>query len=201
LKWEQRNSLETFLSLLNTNINEIKEWLLNTLPVLPSKYRIALVYQTLTGLRPSEACMSLKLLGVLKDQGKLSNYYNQELRMLQHFKYEQFLRKSKNAYISFVSDELLENALKVKYTQNYYSIQSYLKKKKIPLRARHLRQLYSTMLRNKGVPTEIIDLVQGRVGKSIFVRFYYKPFLKETKTQVLQALKPLQEELFSTLQQ
>lgn len=145
--------------------------------------------------------MSLKLLGVLKDQGKLSNYYNQELRMLQHFKYEQFLRKSKNAYISFVSDELLENALKVKYTQNYYSIQSYLKKKKIPLRARHLRQLYSTMLRNKGVPTEIIDLVQGRVGKSIFVRFYYKPFLKETKTQVLQALKPLQEELFSTLQQ
>jgi hypothetical protein len=132
LKWEQRNNLETFLSLLNTNINEVKEWLFNILSKLPLKYKTALVYQTLTGLRPNEACMSLKLLGVLKEQNKLSDYYDRDLKMLQHFRYKQFLRKSKNAYISFISDSLLENALKVKYNQDYYAIQSYIKKKKFP---------------------------------------------------------------------
>jgi len=199
LKWEQRNGLETFLSLLNTDINEVKEWLFTTLPILPLKYKTVLVFQTLTGLRPSEASLSLKLLGNLKDHNKLSDYYNPELKLLQHFKYKQFLRKSKNAYISFISDELLENALKVRYTQNYYAIQSYLKKKKIPLRARHLRQLFSTILRNKGVPAEVIDLLQGRIGQSIFMRFYYKPFLQEMKTKTLEAIKPLQEELLSIL--
>jgi intergrase/recombinase len=69
------------------------------------------------------------------------------------------------------------------------------------LRARHLRQLYSTTLRNKGIPKEMIDLLQGRIGQSIFTRFYYKPFLKEIQTKTLEAIKPLQEELFTTLKQ
>jgi len=199
LKWEQRNSLETFLSLLNTNINDIQNWLHDALPLLPLKYRVALVYNALTGMRPSEACLSLKILARLNEQNRLSEYYNQELCMLEHFRFKEFLRGSKNVFISFVSHRLLKHALKVKFTQDYYSIQSYLKKKHIPLRARQLRQLYSTLLRNNGIPTEVIDLVQGRIGKGIFVRFYYKPLLQEVGQKILGIIKPLEQELVAFL--
>jgi len=199
LKWEQRNSFETFLSILNSDINGTKQWLIESLPKLPLKYRTALVYQALTGLRPNEACMSLRLLGELREQNRISEYYDSDLNMLEHFRYPQFLRGSKNTFISFIDEELLKKALRVKFTQTYNSIQSYLKKKRIPLKARNLRQLFATVLRNKGIPSETINLVQGRISKGVFVRFYYKPLLKQIGTEILQAIKPLQNELLHYL--
>jgi hypothetical protein len=45
----------------------------------------------------------------LNSEGKLSEYYNQELQVLEHFKYGKvFLRGTKNAYISFVSKEMID---------------------------------------------------------------------------------------------
>jgi hypothetical protein len=44
---------------------------------------------------------------------------------------------------------------------------------------------------------EIVDLLQGRVGKSIFLRHYYRPGLAEYKDKVLTAVEKLREKIIS----
>lgn len=39
-------------------------------------------------------------------------------------------------------------------------------------------KIFATYLRNNGIEQEIIDLLQGRIAKSIFVRHYYRPDFK-----------------------
>ena len=57
--------------------------------------------------------------------GELSNYLNKELLMLEHFRYgDLFLRRCKNAYISFVTPELLE-LVKAKWNQAVEKISCY----------------------------------------------------------------------------
>jgi hypothetical protein len=40
-------------------------------------------------------------------------------------------------------------------------------------------------------------LLQGRIGKSIFVRHYWSPAIKELKQRVLKALKELESNILS----
>ena len=49
------------------------------------------------------------------------------------------------------------------------------------------------------MPSEIIDLLQGRIGESIFVKFYYRPYLEQVKESVFKTIEPLQNELLSIL--
>ena len=44
-----------------------------------------------------------------------------------------------------------------------------------------------------------IDLLQGRVGTSIFAKHYYRPLLAELRDRVLAATKPLEDELMPLL--
>ncbi|MGB9135476.1 MAG: hypothetical protein WCC63_07860, partial [Candidatus Bathyarchaeia archaeon] len=56
LKWEKRSALETFVSILNSNVNDTAEWLRDIVKVLPKKYATVVVFNALTGLRPTEGC-------------------------------------------------------------------------------------------------------------------------------------------------
>ena len=54
-------------------------------------------------MRPSEAVESCRLV-----RSDLEAYLNREFMTLEHWKYpERFLRRSKNAYISFVDEEFI----------------------------------------------------------------------------------------------
>jgi len=44
LKWEKRSALETFVSILNSNVNDTAEWLRNIVRVLPKKYATVVVF-------------------------------------------------------------------------------------------------------------------------------------------------------------
>ena len=135
----------------------------------------------------------------MDDRSRLREYLNYDLMMLQHFKYKKkFLRGSKNAFISFISNELLELVLEHKPAMKYTAVTSALRKRKCRIRVNELRKLYSTTLRNH-LPSEAIDLLQGRIGHSIFIRFYYKPFLQDIKTKTLEGIRPLQKELISAV--
>jgi intergrase/recombinase len=37
------------------------------------------------------------------------------------------------------------------------------------------RTIFATFMRNNGIEQEIIDRLQGRLPKSIFLRYYYRP--------------------------
>jgi len=121
--------------------------------------------------------------------------------MLQNFKYlGLFLRKSKNAFISFVSPELLDTVLKAKPVFEYSALDTKLGRLGIKIQTKYLRKLYATTLRNSGILSEIIDLVEGRIGKSVSIKSYYKPFLMDVRDRILRVVEPLQWELLYMLE-
>ena len=82
------------------------EWVRDAISKMPEPYYNIIVYNTLTGLRPTEACISLSLV-----QNDLENYYNKEKSFLEHFKYpELFIRRTKKAYISVINDLIIQIA-------------------------------------------------------------------------------------------
>lgn len=157
------------------------------------------MFTALTGLRPSEAVNSCKLIVELSDQNRLSEYLDSDMMMLKHFKFKDtFLRGCKNAYISFVTEELLNLVLETKPVIKYATLQTKVKRLGLRNRTKQLRKLYATTLRNY-IPHEVVDLLQGRISQSIFLRFYYKPFLADIRRKTLEGIYSLQEEAFSKL--
>ncbi|MCJ7635579.1 hypothetical protein MUP77_24715 [Candidatus Bathyarchaeota archaeon] len=199
LKYQKYNALNAVMSILDTNLNDSKEWLLRVLPNVSRDIATILVFDVLTGLRPSEAAMSCALITELNEQNRLAEYYDEELGLLQHFKYkERFLRNSKNAYISFVSPELMKTVLENRPRRQYWSVQKAIEHAGFNLQVKMLRKLNATVLRNQ-LDREVIDLLQGRVGESIFVKFYYRPVLIQIREKTIMALEPLENELLLRL--
>jgi len=191
LKWEKRTGLETVMSLFETNLTDILEWLLEAVRSLPEDYKAVLVFQALTGLRPGEVIESCRLV-----RSDLDGYLNRELMALEHWRYpERFLRRSKNAYLSFVDEDLIGMVLEAGRIPPKTAIKSALRKRGLPMRMMDLRKLYATTLREAGIPREAIDLLQGRVSQNIFMMHYYKPYLKELRTRVLEAIRSIKERL------
>ena len=127
------------------------------------------VFDTLTGLRATESCHAIKLL-----QSNAEDYYNSELGLLQHYRFKDlFIRNSKNAYISIVDDDILEIAKSA--CPAYQKVRSTLRRQNKVMNMAYCRKIFATYLRDKGIPTEVIDLLQGRVSASIFAMHYYRP--------------------------
>jgi intergrase/recombinase len=134
------------------------------------KYSSALLYRTLTGLRPAEACSSLKLL-----EERKQDYLARDNRLLEHFRFPSiFLRRTKNAYISIVSERMLELA-GGSSPVSHNSLRLALSRKEIKMNVSICRKIFATFLRNERVEQEMIDLLQGRIPRSVFVRHYYGP--------------------------
>ena len=200
LKWENITSLETFLSILNSNLEEAEIWLKQVIKKLPSDYSTVLIFDVLTGLRPSEAAMSCKLITDLSNMNKLDLYLDKDLMMLQHFRFpDLFLRKSKNAYISFITPELLQLVLETKPSMKYSAIDTMIGRQGFNTKTKQLRKIYATRLRND-LPQELVDLLQGRISQTVFMKFYYKPLLKDIQQKTIRALQTLQMELLSQIQ-
>jgi len=172
LKWSNGQDLNTFSSILNSKANyaNMVAWLKNTCSTLPSDYGNILLFSTLTGLRPAEACYSLRLIHTDKN-----NYLNSENMTLEHFKYpNKFIRRTKKAYVSIVTDSLLEIARR-SGCHSYNAIRLMARRNDIDMRMSYCRKIFATYLKINGVESEIIDLLQGRIPKSVFVRHYYRP--------------------------
>ena len=201
LKWEKRGGVEAFLSIVNTDLREVERWLRTAIDKLPRRHSATLGFQALTGVRPSEACTAVSLMAELERRNELEKYFNRELLMLEHFRFPRlFLRKSKNCYVSFVREDVLRLTLRaVRGKMTYRAMVQVIQSRGLPVRMLQLRKLYATTLRERGITREIIDLLQGRIGQSIFLRHYYKPYLSQVKTKVLEAMEQLTNELITAL--
>ena len=176
LKWSDgNNSLQVFQTIVNneTNYDSMLEWIKDTCSQIPKSYANILIYCTLTGLRADEACKSLSL--VKKNQ---NNYLNRETMVLEHFKYPNiFLRRTKQAFISIANDTIL-NLEKESNDYSYNALRCHLNRKNIQMNMNYCRKIFATFMRNNGIEQEIIDLLQGRIPKAVFVRHYYRPDLE-----------------------
>lgn len=199
LKWEKKVSLDIVLDIMNMNLQDCWLWLKRVLRELPKEYGCVLVFAALTGLRPNEAVNSTKLISDLFDSGRLEEYLNQEFLLLEHFRYgDIFLRRYKNAYISFLTPEILKLITTVKPRIKYTTLHTKIHRLGLANKTKQLRKYFATKLR-ESLPTEAIDLLQGRINRSVFLRYYYKPFLKDIRTKTLQGIAPLQKELLKIL--
>ena len=193
LRWQKTSHLEVFVNLLNTDIGEVRCWLVDAIQKLPVKYSAVLVFAAVTGLRPEEAFKSVRLISELAEAGRLESYLNSKLNMLEHFRFpDLFLRGNKNAYISFVPESVLKLILAVKPRVSSNGLRKALKKTGLKVRIKDLRKLFATTVRDNDVPEEIVDLLQGRIPQSIFLRHYYKPeLLKDVRERVLKAVEAI----------
>jgi len=191
LHWQKTSHLEVFLSMLNTDMGDVKSWFKEASEKLPKKYSVTLVFAAATGLRPDEACKSISLLSELAEANRLGEYLNAQLGMLEHFRFPNlFIRGCKNCYISFVPEELLKHVLNVKPKVKANGLRSAIEKAGLKVRIKDLRKLFATTLRENGISEEVIDLLEGRIPQSIFLRHYYKPdLLRSIREKVLEAIE------------
>jgi hypothetical protein len=186
LKWSNGDSLTSFNNIMNnrTNYSSMVAWLKNAYSKLPKEYGNILLYCTLTGLRPTESTNSILL--IHKDIG---NYMNKESMTLEHFRYPGiFIRKTKKAYISIVTDTILDVA-RNSGCYSYNAVKMLMMRKNIDMNMSYCRKIFATYLKMNGVESEIIDLLQGRIPKSVFVRHYYRPDPNNSRIrQILETL-------------
>ncbi len=72
-----------------------------------------------------------------------------------------------------------------------------LQRNQLPMRLDELRDYYGTFMVRHGLIKEKVDLLQDRIGKSVFVRHYWSPAIKELKQRVFKALKELELNVLS----
>ncbi len=176
LKWANGDSFTSFNNIMDnsTNYSSMVTWLKNAYSKLPREYGNVLLYCTLTGLRPTEATESVLLI-----HDEIDNYINKESMTLEHFRYpEIFIRRTKKAYISIVTDTILDVA-RNSGSYSYNAIKMLMMRNNIDMNMSYCRKIFATYLRMNQVEVEIIDLLQGRIPKSVFARHYYRPDLTQ----------------------
>jgi intergrase/recombinase len=58
-----------------------------------------------------------------------------------------------------------------------------------------LRDFFGSFMVRHGLIREEVDLLQGRIPLSIFIRHYWSPSFKELRERTLQAVKQLDQSL------
>jgi hypothetical protein len=193
LKWSNGDSLETFNNMfINTdqNYSSMIEWLKDTCSKLCSSYGNILLFNTLTGLRPDEACKAIQII-----QKEEDNYIRRDLMILEHYKFPDiFIRRTKKAYFSVVTDSILSLA-KQSANCGYNALRLAVKRKKLDMKMAYCRKIFATYLRTHGIEQEIIDLLQGRSPKSVFARHYFKPNFGKEKEKITVRLENLYQQI------
>jgi hypothetical protein len=187
LKWSNEDSIQIFHNITNIeqDFDSMISWLKDTVKKLPMSYGNILLYDALTGLRPKEACESLRLL-----KNEPCNYLKEDSMILEHYKYQQFIRRTKKAYISIITDSILTIA-KGSSICSYNALRLAVKRKGLAMNMAYCRKIFATHLRTNGIEQEIIDLLQGRTPKSVFVRHYFRPDFNYDR--IRNSLDPLYE--------
>jgi hypothetical protein len=197
IKKVKADPIEAFTRIFNGNAhNGLGKWYNDALAVLAPNEKLYLRYMMLSGTRAMEGIKSFNILVDLGDK-YTEEYYNSQSKFLEHFRYgKDFLRNSKNSYVSAVPKELL-NEISHSSKVSYNAISKKIVRSGLNMKIKKLRSYYATSMRQYGLLSEEIDLVQGRIGKSIFLAHYFKADPLPLSDKILQLLPKLEESLLS----
>ncbi|MDN5847804.1 MAG: hypothetical protein L0H53_16185 [Candidatus Nitrosocosmicus sp.] len=177
LKWSSgNNSIEGFHNMVRENgvgnIDDMLEWIKQTINEFP-RFANILKFNVLTGLRPQESIDSFNLLLSHKRQ----EYLSEDKRLIQHYKFPNlFIRRTKKAFISLATRSILELLVECDKSFTYEMLRlTITRQSKREFKMSYCRKIFATFMRNEGVEPELIDLLQGRIPNSVFVRHYYRP--------------------------
>ena len=197
MKWSSgQESLQSFNRFFNPemSLESMLQQIAKMVAKIPEIMGQIIKFCCLTGLRPAEAVESVML---INDREQFARYYNLERQALEHFRFPSvFLRQTKKAYNSFVTPEMLNM---VRYTESftiptYNAIRLTCRRKGVYMDMRYCRKIFASWLHNKGISDVLIDLLQGRVGKSVLVNHYIQP-RQDYKDKILEAVNELKQEI------
>ena len=191
LKWEGQGSFESFLRILRNNNRDVVEWVKRCLESFDDWYATFIEFVLVSGLRKTEAIEAFNLIVRLGREGRLDEYYNAKLESLEHFRYPKtFIRGSKNVFFSFIPETFL-NKIAECHTISDSGYKRRRMKHGLPSRLKDLREYFATYMLNHGLLREEIDLIQGRIGKSLFMKHYFSPAIEDLKNRTLNAIQLL----------
>jgi intergrase/recombinase len=67
-------------------------------------------------------------------------------------------------------------------------------RRSLDMQLKYCRKIFASYLRQSGIESEIIDLLQGRVPKSVFTRHYFTPS-SDYRDKVIGALDMLKDHI------
>lgn len=139
--------------------------------------------------------MSFNKIIELSKQNNMSIYYREELNVLQHFVFkESFLRNTENLYVS-IGEKSLVMEIAESSPITYEQIRKRLLRHGLKLRVNELRDFYGSFMVRHNLIKEEVDLLQGRIPPSIFLRHYWSPSFKELRDTTLSAISELEQTL------
>jgi len=197
IKIHRQDSFTSFLRILNANnnSNNILKWYKEAQSKLRNNEKTWLKFLLYSGLRKEEAITSFNLIIELHKNNRLNDYYDDNLSCLCHFKYPKyFIRRTKNCFISFISEGLLRQIQNSKPT-SYDAISRRLYRNKLKCRINELRDYFGTYLLQHGILEAEINLCQGRIPPSIFIKHYWSPKLTELRDRIFKALIELEQSI------
>jgi Archaeal phage integrase len=172
------------------DLDTMLRWLKEAIKSVRTDYANFFLFCTLTGMRASECVEAVRLL-----HSSSTSYYNPKQQVLQHYRFPDiFIRRTKAIYISIVNDEIIDIARKINKTPTLNSVKMVLKHRHLSMQLKYCRKIYASWLHRYGISSDLIDMLQGRIGKNIFLKHYLTPSA-DYKAQVLQALETLQCQL------
>jgi intergrase/recombinase len=189
-KWKRSDVIAAFMRIYGNRNSNLNEWVAEINKVLRPNERLLIEYIRLSGLRKSEAIESFNLIIKLSQQNKLSDYLNPENGIIEHFRFKEFLRGTKNAFISIIPESLITEIAQSSPVTSPQIIKK-LQRAGLKSRINELRDYYGTWLVRHGVIKEEQDLICGRISQSIFVRCYFSPAINDLKARVLSAIQTM----------
>jgi len=191
IKMHRADSLQAFLRIMSQSNKDVIGYYNEAKSKLRINEQLFLRYLLHSGLRVSECVASFNLVVELSNQNRLNEYYDPTIKALIHMRYQKlFIRKTKNAYFTFISDDMLKditNSSKVSYA----GIRKRLESSKMTLRLKEFRKQQNTKLLNSGLSEIEVNLVSGRVN-GILLKNYFSPKLPELGAKVLKALETIE---------
>jgi len=193
VKMARPDVFASFLRIYNNHSTDLLEWYSKTSSVLRENEKLLLRFLLSTGVRKEEGIQSFNKIIELTKQSNLAIYYNEELNVLQHFVFKElFLRNTKNLYVSIIEKPLV-NEIAQSDSVTYEQVRKRLLRNGLKLRINELRDFYGSFMVRHNLIKEEVDLLQGRIPPSIFLRHYWSPSFKELRDRVMKALKDLEK--------
>ena len=143
-----------------------------------------------TGMRPREAIKSFNLIRELDRDGRIDSYYKDGF--LEHFRFEKmFIRRSKRVYVSYAPKEIIQAIIDYPEDLSIKKINYRLEKIKLPIRLKEIRKLWASYM-TKFLSEPEINLIQGRVSKSVFMQHYFNPnYIPDLRQRLEKGVKSL----------
>ena len=127
-------------------------------------------------------------------EGRLSDYYNSEREVLEHFKFKDIcFRRGKKVYISFVPESMIRRMYKKEPIKSTVAVQNKVRKKGLKARFSDIRETHTTYS-TKYLKGNEIDFLHGRATRNIFMKNYFNPdLIKDLKTRFNRVIDEIQE--------